>query len=181
MLGIFVGSGFVQRGHFIFVEGPAHVVGAATQSDVVFLGAGEIQKRGAEIFFFEEADIDLQAAGQGEADFVFAVGEDLIDARVSEDMFGDGVDDVLAVSGIGFFFSHGDEEIQIANGFFAAAERAGGRDAFHRFAGFFDVIGDFPGGGFDVADEETARTFFESFDGFEDVLFAFFAEAGEVA
>ncbi len=61
----FGGDGFAgfDVAQLVFVEGPAHVVRAAAKDDVVFLGAGEIEKGGADAFFGEHADVDLQACG----------------------------------------------------------------------------------------------------------------------
>ena len=42
---------------------------------------GEVEKRGAKIFFFEQAHVHLQAAFEQHAHLVFAVGERLADAR----------------------------------------------------------------------------------------------------
>ena len=104
------GLAALQRGQGVFVERPAHFVGAAAEGDVVLLRSGEIEQRGAEIFFAEKAQVDLQAAFEQDADFVSAVGEGLADGRVTQDVFGDFVDIFLGI-GAGL---HGEEEIEVA-------------------------------------------------------------------
>ena len=80
------GFGFFRRvgqhREFVFVERVAHVESAATQSDIVFFGAGEVEQGSAEIFLVEQAHIDLQAIAQRETDFIFAVSQGLVDAGV---------------------------------------------------------------------------------------------------
>ena len=115
----------LERGERVFVERVAHVVGAAAQRDVVFLRAGEIEQRGAEAFLCEEAHVDLHAVGEQEADFVFAVGQHLLDARELQDVLRRWRRRSSAMS---WPAAQGDEEIEIADGFLAAAQRAGGRD-----------------------------------------------------
>ena len=65
----------------VFVERLAHVEGAAAQRHVVLLRAGEIEQGRAEAFLFEQPYVHLQAAGQQEADFVFAVRQASVDSR----------------------------------------------------------------------------------------------------
>ena len=99
-------SSAFQRGERIFVERPAHVQRAAAQRDVVRLRSREIEQRRAEGFLFEQPHIHLQAVAQQKADFIFAVRERLLDARIFQDMLGHRVDVFLLVlSG-----THGDEQ-----------------------------------------------------------------------
>ncbi len=86
-----------QRRQGVFVQREAHVVGAAAQLDVVLFGAGEIEQRRAEAVFLEQAHIDLQAVVEGEADFVLAVRQNLIDAGIFQDVLGERVDVLLRV------------------------------------------------------------------------------------
>ena len=67
-------AGALQSGERVFVEGVAHVVGAAAEGDVVFFGAGEVNQGGAEVLFLEQPDVNLQAADQQKAYFVTAAG-----------------------------------------------------------------------------------------------------------
>ena len=77
--------------------------------------------------------------------------------------------------------SGNDEEIEIADGFLAAAKRAGGRDGRDFAAELADVFGDFGGGVGGDVEADAAAGALEKFDGFENVLLGFFTEAGNVA
>src|SRR5712692_11648580 len=92
-------------------------------------------------------------------------------------MFGKGVDVFLRSMAVG----ERDQKIQVADSFFAAAQRTRGRDALCCFARSLDVRNGGHRCGFRVMDEEAARGFLEDFHGYEDVLLALFPEAGEVA
>ncbi len=103
------------------------------------LRAGEIEQCGAEAFLVEQADIYLEIIREQEAYFVFAVSQRLFDARKFQNVLGYGFDILgLVVAG-----AHGDQQIEIADGFFEAAERAGGGDFFDGFAGGEDVLAEF--------------------------------------
>ncbi len=121
-----------QRGHRVFIQRPAHVEGAAAEGDVVRFGAGEIKESGAEVFFREHADVHLESAAEQDADFVFAVREGLIDSRIFQNVFGDGVHVFLFVASR----AHGDKKIDVADGFASAAQRAGRGDRLDCRGGF---------------------------------------------
>ena len=93
------------------------------------LRAGEIKQRGAEAVLLEQSHIDLQAIVEVEADFVFALGQHLVDSRICEDMVGDGIDVFLRRETVG----ERQQEVEIADGFLAAAQRTGGRDRSNPF------------------------------------------------
>ena len=115
-----------QRGHGVFVQGPAHIEGAAAERDVVGLRAGEIKESCAEVFLCEHTDVYLKSAAEQDADFVFTVREGLIDSRILQNVFGDGIHVFLLVlSG-----THSDQEVDVAYGFASPAKRAGGSDGF---------------------------------------------------
>ena len=94
-------------------------------------------------------------------------------------MRGDGVDIfLLVVAG-----AHGDEQIEIADRFLAAAKRACGRHGFNRFACLRDVGAELLRFVVRHIDQESpdARQMLELLGGFQDILLALFAEAGQVA
>ena len=133
----FAGDDFaaLERGERVLVERPAHVVGAAAQRDVVLLRAGEVQQRRAEVFLAQQPQIHLQLAVEQDADFVFAVRERLVDRGIAQNVFGDRVDVLLIVVAR----LHGEQQVEVADGFAAAPQRAGGRYRFDLLAGFEDV------------------------------------------
>ncbi len=123
-----------DRGERVFVERPAHIVGAAAQGDVVFLRAGEIEERGAKTIFVEKAHVHLQPAFEQHADFIFAVRERLHVSRIFQNVFGHSVDILLAI----LPGAHRDEQVEVADGFAAAAQRACRRDRLDGVAGLLD-------------------------------------------
>ncbi len=108
----------LQRRQGIFVQRIAHIVGPATQSDVVLLGSGEIEERRAEAFLVEQTHVHLEAAVEGKAHLVLAMRQNLIDAGIFQDVFGDGVDVFLRGVAVG----QGQEQIEIADSFPATAQ-----------------------------------------------------------
>ena len=79
------------------------------------------------------------------------------------------------------FSGQGDEQIQIADGFLAAAERSGSFDRADEFAVTGDVGGELGGFGFHEVDQEAPGDLLVDLDGFQDIGFTFFAEAGKFA
>ncbi len=137
------------------------------------LAAGEVLEGGAVAAAGEEADIDLEVVAEGEADFVLALGEKLVDERESGNVFYGGADDV------GFAGWAGDEEVEVADGFAAATEAAGGRDLVD--AGeFADEIADDVGMVSRLVDAEAAGVFAMVLDALEELGDEFFAHAGEL-
>ena len=84
--------------------------GTTAQHHVVFLGAGEVHHRGAIGGAVEHADVHLHVVFQLHAHLVFAIGEDVADARELQDVRGDGR--VVAP---------GHEQIEVAHGFASRA------------------------------------------------------------
>ena len=87
------------------------------------LRSGEVLHGRAERLRRQQAHVDLHAAAQVEADLVVAAGDDVHQRRILRDV-GDGL---LAAffGGAGFA---GDQDVEIADGVAAAAQRSGGRD-----------------------------------------------------
>src|ERR1700753_2641359 len=106
----------------VLVEREAAFDGALAKSDVVHLAAGEVLQGGSVAAAGKEADVDLKIVAQGEADFVLSLRYQLIDEGKSGDVFDGCADDVRLAGGAG------DEEVEVADGFAASAERAGGGD-----------------------------------------------------
>ena len=76
----------VEFGQAVLAEGVSHLEGALAQGDVVGFGAGEILHGSAEGVGRQKADVDLHAAAQSEADFVFAAGDDFHEAGKLDDV-----------------------------------------------------------------------------------------------
>ena len=117
----FFGGGGDRRAVFeprqrVFAERVAHLERALAQGDVVHLGAGEVLQRRAVGALRQQAHVDLQAVAQVEADLVLAFGDDVRDGRIGGDVFDGGGDDV------GFAGGAGDQHVEVADGFAAAAE-----------------------------------------------------------
>ena len=70
----------------------------------------------------KEADVDLEVVAEGEGDFVLAAGHEVIDEGKGGDVLDGSFDDVGLAGGAG------GEEVEVADGFAAAAEGAGGGD-----------------------------------------------------
>ena len=102
----------------IFVELPVAIVGKAAQRDIVRLGAGEIEQRGAVALFRHGADIDLQAGAQHDGRARRAVGENLGDILISHQLVADRRPVLRR-----------DQNVQIAHRVAAAAIAAGHDDA----------------------------------------------------
>ncbi len=161
----------------VLVQGEAAFDGALAKGYVVHLGAGEVLEGGSVAGAGEEADVDLEIVAEGEADFVLAFGEELVDEGQGGDVFDGGGDDV------GLAGRAGDEEVEVADGLAAAAEGAGGGDLVDAGEGA-DEIADGVGVVLGFVDAEAAGVFAVVFDAFEelgDELFAHAGELGEVA
>ncbi len=103
----------------VLVEGVAALDGALAEGHVVHLGAGEVLQRSSVAAAWEEADVDLEVVAEGEADFVLALGDELVDEGKGGDVLNRGRDDA------GFAGGAGDEEVEVADGLAATAEAAG--------------------------------------------------------
>ena len=106
----------------VLAEREAAFDGALAQGDVVHLGAGEVLQRRSVAGARQQADVDLEIVAEGEGDLVLAFGEELVDERKGGDVLDGGGDDVGLAGGAG------DEQVEVADGLAAAAQRAGGGD-----------------------------------------------------
>ena len=98
----------------------------------------------------------------------------MFELSIAEDVFLDGFK--LLRRG---FRRKGQQEVEVADSLFRAAQRTCRRDRADWLAitlNVSDELGGFVLGG---GDEEAAGNLFENLDGFEDVLFGLFAEAGK--
>ncbi len=86
------------------------------RATLCILRAGEVLQGCSVAAAGEEADVDLEIVAEGEADFVLALGEELVDEGKRGDVFDGGADDVGLAGGAG------DEEVEVADGLAAAAE-----------------------------------------------------------
>ena len=116
----------LERRQAVLVQRESHAQRALAQRDVVVLAAGEILHGSAEGFRRQQADIYLHAVAQLDADFVLALRQRLQDAGEGEDAR----DERLALLAVGGSLA-GDQDVEVADGLAAAAQRAGGRDLFH--------------------------------------------------
>src|ERR1700733_5503722 len=92
-------------------------------------------------------------------------------------MYGDCVDVFLRCVAVG----QGQEQVQIADGLPATAQRPRRSDRSNGVWELFDVRDDRRGGRFGSIQTESAGRALMSFHCFQDVLLAFFAKAGKVA
>ena len=165
----------VECGQAVLAEGVTHFQRALAQGHVVGLGAGEILHGGAEGFRRQQAHVHLHAAAQTKADFVFAAGDDLHEARKFDDVL-----DQFFASGVIAAGFAGDQNVEIADGFASAAQRTGGRDFFH--AGIIaQMLDDFVGLPFGGVEQKAAGDAAIILDGLEQLLFLLFAHAGKLA
>ena len=116
----------VELGQAVLAEGVAHLQRALAQGDIVGLRAGEILHGGAEGVRRQKAHIHLHAAAQAKADFVLAAGDDFHQAGKFDDV----LDQLLAGRVIAAGLAR-DQNVEIADGFASAAQRAGGSYLFH--------------------------------------------------
>ncbi len=106
----------------VLVESEAALDGALAEGYVVHLGAGEVLKGCSVAAAGEETDVYLEVVAEGEGDFVLAFGQELVYEREGCYVL-DGCCDY-----VGFAGWAGDEQVEVAYGFAAAAEGAGGGD-----------------------------------------------------
>ena len=167
----------LQRCQRVFIQRQSHVVRAPSQHHVVLLRAREIHQRRAKILFFEQAHVHLQPICQPEADLVLPMRQDLIDIRKFQDVFGERIHMFLRRESV----CQRHQQIQIAYGFFPAPQRACGRHRIHRFSRFLDVLRECQRCGFGRVDQKPSRGFLKYFHRLQNILFAFLAEARQVA
>src|SRR6266481_6581873 len=167
----------LQGSQRVYIEREPHVVRAPAQRHVVLFRAREIQQGGAKVFFFEQPDVNLQPVLKREAHLVLSMRQRLIDPAKRKDMLGKRVHVFLRGVPIG----KRNEQIQIANCFLASTQRTRRSNRLDRLSGLFNMRDQRGRGVFGGTKEESSRGFLEHFHGLENVLFAFFAEAGQVA
>ncbi len=139
------------------------------------LRSGEILHGRAVRVGRQHAHVDLHAAAQLKADLVVALGEHVEDAGEAQHLF-DQRRALLVINAAGA----GDQHVEIANGFAAAAQRAGRRD-FVDALNVLEVLGQFLGGTVSFIEQESAGYAAIAFDRLEDLLLALFAEARQLA
>ena len=146
--------------------------------DVVFLRAGEVEHRGAVVFGFEQAHVHLQIVCRRKLSFVFAVRQNLLDLFVGQNVLRQRFDlagGVLPGASV-------TQQIEVADGFLAAAQRTGRSDRANQLADSCEMYSTSLAAS--LSDESMRNRpldFLNTSIGFENVLFAFFAEAGQVA
>ena len=164
-----------ERGQAVFVQRVSHLQRALAQGHVVRLRSGEVLHGRAERFRRQQAHVDLHAAAQVEADLVVAAGDDVHQRRILRDV-GDG----LLASFFGGAGFSGDENVEIADGLAAAAQRSGGRDLVD--AGILlEICREFFGFGFGGVDQEAAADAAIVLDGLEQLGFVLLAHARQFA
>ena len=129
------------------------------------LRSGEVLHGRAEGFGRKKAHVDLHAAAQTKADFIFAAGDDFHEAGKFDDVLNQlpgGRPSVAA----GFA---GDQDVEIADGFASAAQRASGRYFFDARE-ILEVLNDFFGFAFGRVDQEASGDAAVVFDGFKQLL-----------
>ena len=143
------------------------------RATLCILRAGEVLQGGSVAGAGKEADVDLEIVAQGEADFVLAFGEELVDEGEGGDVLDCGGDDIGLAGGAG------DEEVEVADGLAAAAEGAGGGDlvdagevADERGDAFGVVVG--------LVDAEAAGVLAVVLDALEELGGELFAHAREL-
>ena len=165
-----------QRGQRVFVERPAHLVGAPAQRHVVLFRPGEVEQGSAAIFRLEQAHVHLQARAQPEADLVLTLRQRLRVFRERQNVLRERVHVLLGV-----LARERNQQIEIADGFLAAAERSRGLHGTDQLAVALDVGGQLGGLRFHKIEQESAGDLLVHLDGLKDVRFALLAEAGQVA
>ena len=137
------------------------------------LAAGEVLEGRSVAGAGEETDVDLEIVAEGEGDFVLAFGDELVDEGEGRDVLDGCRDDV------GFACGSGGEEVEVADGLAAAAERAGGDDLVDAREGA-DEIDDGVGVLLGFVDAEAAGVLAVVFDAFEELGDELFAHAGKL-
>ena len=165
----------VQAKQPILAQGEAELQGALAQGHVVVLRTGEVLQRRAIGIRRKGADIHLQAVAEFEADLVIALGQDLHDAGKAQDLF-DQIGALLVVDAAGA----GDQHVEIANGFAAAAQRSGRRD-FLDALDVPQVLGQLFRGAVGFVQQEAAGDAAIVLDGLQDFLLGLLAHARQFA
>ncbi len=137
--------------------------------------SGEVLHGGAEGFGRKQAHVDLQAAAQVEADLVVAADDDVHERRILRDV-GNG----LLASCFGGAGLAGDEDVEIADGFAAAAQGSGGRD-FVDAGKLLDVGGELLALDLGGVDQIAATDAAIVLDGFDQLGFVLLTHAREFA
>src|SRR5215469_12938452 len=106
-----------------FAEGVAHLERALAKGDIVGFGAGKVLKSCAIAIRREQADVDLEAVCDVEADLVFSLGDNVADSRVCGDVLYGGVGVLLRAG------RAGDKQVEVARCFAAPPHGSRGRDA----------------------------------------------------
>ena len=151
----------------IFVQGESLFEGAAAESDVVFLAAGEVGQSEGVFLIGHGAEIALDAVFQADRGFGGAM---------NEDFFGPWLFDKEIHEGLRFLRRH--DEVEIVDGFLATAHAPGGFSPAgvgmraETFENLFDQDGH-------VAEAESPGVTFAVGDSFEDFLHALGSEPGE--
>jgi hypothetical protein len=154
-------------GEAIFIEGPAAFEGAGAHLDIMLFAAGEVVQGKGKFGPGDEAEVTLEAILQEHAAFGGSVGEDIAD---------EGMGDEVGTNWLGGFGL--DEEVDVADFFFAAAETSGdlGEGDFGELAQIGQEL--FDEGG-DVAEAVASGMLGKLGDGFEEIGGGFGAEAWE--
>ncbi len=159
----------------VLAQGVALLQRALAQRHVVVLRAGEVLHRGAVGVGRQGAHVDLHAAAQFEADLVVALGQHFDDAGEAQDLF-----DQLGPQMIVNAARPGDEHVEVADSFAAAAQRTGRRDLLDAL----DVLQmrrQLLGGAVGFVQQKAPGDAAIIFDGLEDLLLGLLAQARQLA
>src|SRR5579862_6196962 len=167
----------LQRRKGVFVQGESHVIGAAAQLNVVFLRAGEVQQGCAETVLVEQAHVDLQAVVEIKADFVFALGENLIDSRKGQNVRGDRVNVLLSGEAIG----QREQKIEVSYGFATSSQRTRWSDRLNAPGILVDVLDDLGGSVLRGIEPKAPSRALVRLNRLQDVLFTLFAKSWQIA
>src|SRR6185312_2830628 len=174
---VFGGSGYdgavIDAGQGVLVERVAALEGALADGYVVGLGAGEVLEGGSVGGLGQESDIDLQTIAEVEADLVLALGDEVHDGRIGGGVLDGGGHLILGAGGAG------DKDVEVAAGFAAPAEGAGGLDGVEAGKAL-EVVDKLVGGGLGGVDEEAAAVALVVLNAFPKLLNLLRAVAGEI-
>ncbi len=123
----------------------------------------------------QQAHVHLHAAAQAKADFIFAAGDDLHQARKFDDVLDQLFSSVVIAAGLAC-----DQDVEIADGFASAAQRACGRNLLDLRI-IFQMVDDFLGFPFRRVEQETPGDAPVVFDGLKQLLFVLLSHAGKLA
>ena len=139
------------------------------------LGSGEILHGRAERFRRKQANVHLEIVAQAKADFVVALGDDAHQRWIFRDVF----DRLLALFRAAASRAR-NQDVEIPDGFAAAAQRAGRRDLVE--AGKLrEISGEFFRLGFGDIDQKPSGDSAIVFDGLQQFLLMLFAHARQFA